>query len=141
MEVNWLLKIKRKLFKFFAMPTLLYLGLSNDLLAEEFAHSTECKQTEKSLQFECLFVLEQKNTRVSGAEIMMSASMPSMRMAHNFKSVPLLEVFESKGIYKFTFSLDMHGVWELAYDIYKPKRTRVFEKLRFEKSGAVSKLN
>ncbi len=135
-----MLKSEIGLLRFFAIPILLSLGLSKALSAEDFAHSTECKQTEKSLQFQCLFVLEQSNTRVSGAEIMMSASMPSMPMAHKFKSIPLTEVLENKGIYEFMFSLDMYGVWELAYDINKPKRTRVFEKLRFKKSGAVNKL-
>lgn len=125
---------------FFATYLLLSLGLSNDLSAEDFAHSTECKQTEKSLQFQCLFVLEQSNTLVSGAEIMMSASMPSMPMAHKFKAIPLAEVMENKGVYEFIFSLDMYGVWELAYDINKPKRARVFEELHFKKSGAVNKL-
>ena len=136
-----MLKNKKKISHFVAIPILLYLGFSNDLLAEDFTHSTECKKTQKSLKFECLFVLEQSNTPVSSAEIMMSASMPSMPMAHKFKPVLLSEVLESTGIYKVTFSLDMYGVWELAYDINKPKRIRIFEKLRLEKSGAVSKLN
>ena len=95
---------------------------------------TECTATSKKFQYNCNVLFFHKKEPISGYSGIVGAKMPSMAMAHNVKPVKFSEKEGMAGHYEFTIQLEMLGEWMFQYDISKPKRDRVMEKLIFNKA-------
>ena len=95
---------------------------------------TECTATSKKFQYNCKVLFFHKKEPMSGYSGIVGAKMPSMAMAHNVKPVKFFEKEGRAGHYEFTIQLEMLGEWMFQYDISKPKRDRIMEKLIFNKT-------
>ena len=75
---------------------------------------------------------------MSGYSGIVGATMPSMAMAHNVRPVKFTEKEGMAGHYEFIIQLEMLGEWMFQYDITKPKRDRVLEKVVFDKTKSIA---
>ncbi len=97
---------------------------------------TECRATNEKFQYNCRVVFLQKQEPITGYSGLVGANMPSMAMAHSVKPVEFIEKEKMPGHYEYTIQLEMLGEWMLQYDISRPKRNRVMEKLTFNKTAS-----
>ena len=97
---------------------------------------TECRATNEKFQYNCKVVFLQKEEPITGYSGLVGANMPSMAMAHSVKPVEFIEKEKMPGHYEYTIQLEMLGEWMLQYDISRPKRNRVMEKLTFNKTAS-----
>lgn len=73
----------------------------------------------------CSVLIKQKDgAAISNAQVMLSALMPSMPMAHTIKPVKA-QPGTSLGRYEATLTLEMLGVWSVDVDISGPVRDKV----------------
>ena len=93
---------------------------------------TECIPAKKSNQFSCRVMIADGTEPVVDQEIFVSAMMPSMPMAHNVKPAKLEMLHGMEGHYEFIIELEMLGEWMFSYDLQKPKKTRLIEKIIFD---------
>ena len=97
---------------------------------------TECRATNEKFQYNCRVVFLQKQEPITGYSGLVGTNMPSMAMAHSVKPVEFIEKEKMPGHYEYTIQLEMLGEWMLQYDISRPKRNRVMEKLTFNKTAS-----
>jgi hypothetical protein len=96
-----------------------------------------CQPTEVSLTFLCTVgVADSTGSPVDGAEVTMSADMPSMPMAHNVSSVKLLSVPGQSGRYQGRIKLGMLGEWAVKLRFKAPHPDVMVRKLNFQKDKA-----
>ena len=93
---------------------------------------TECIPTKKSNQFSCKVMISDGTEPVVDKEIVVSAMMPSMPMAHNVKPAKLKMLNGMEGHYEFIIELEMLGEWMFSYDLQKPEKIRSIEKIIFD---------
>ena len=111
-------------------PTVLYSMMTKS--------QTECTATSKKFQYNCNVLFIDKKEPMSGYSGIVGATMPSMAMAHNVKPVKFKEKEGMAGHYEFIIQLEMLGEWMFQYDITKPKRDRVLEKVVFDKTKSIA---
>jgi len=104
---------------------------------ERVTADIDCATTDKALVYDCMIMLRGKDSGqpVAGAEIAVSASMPSMPMAHNVRPVTAMPM-GGPGGYQAKIELQMYGEWVLTLDISGPTRDRIVETLHFSKTNA-----
>lgn len=100
-----------------------------------------CSATQVNLVYNCQFDLVQDSHPITNAEIAVSASMPSMPMAHNVKPVTSRASDETPGQYLFELELAMTGEWLVIFDISDPVRDRLQEKFMFNTDGSVEPID
>ena len=84
----------------------------------------QCQSFGKGPMLECLIDLANRDgTPLDGAQIMLSALMPSMPMAHTIKPVKAAATGKP-GQYKGTLELEMLGAWAVDVDISGPVRDK-----------------
>lgn len=115
------------------MLTVLGVALSSTTSAQTIAKiKLECLSFGSEPMLECTVHLRNKDgTPLSGGRVVLSASMPSMPMAHSVRPVVALPI-EKPGEYRGTLELEMPGVWAIQADISKPRRERLVQSLRVE---------
>jgi hypothetical protein len=119
---------------------------SVSLLAFAFAASAQsprlrvdlgCTPTEVALTYLCTVgVTDSADRPVDGAEITLSADMPSMPMAHNVSPVKAQPVPGRSGSYQARLTLEMLGEWAVRLRFETPHRDVVVRKLDFQKDKA-----
>ena len=90
---------------------------------------TECIPTQTHMQFSCKVMITDGTVPVIDREIVVSAMMPSMPMAHNVKPAKLDMTDNIEGQYEFIIELEMLGEWMFSYDLQTPKKLRLMEKI------------
>ena len=92
-----------------------------------------CLPTREKLVYDCLVRLTNAHSKavISGAEVAVSADMPSMPMAHNVRPVSANAVRGEPGVYGFRMKLEMQGEWALKIGVNKPFRDLVIRVLDF----------
>ena len=105
--------------------------MASPVHAQAVRSKTECKPTDTKLTFSCTVMLMRGGKPLTGADIMVKADMPSMPMAHNVRPVPASATRHSAGRYNFEIELEMFGEWKFVYDLAKPFRDRLGEKIMF----------
>jgi YtkA-like len=92
----------------------------------------ECLSFGSEPMLECTVHLRNKDdTPLRGGKVILSASMPSMPMAHSIRPVVAAPI-DKPGEYRGTLELEMPGVWAIQVDISKPRRERLMQSLRVE---------
>jgi hypothetical protein len=92
-----------------------------------------CTPTESTLVYRCLVqVADPAGKPVEGAEVTLSADMPSMPMAHNVKPVTARPITGKPGSYEATLELEMPGEWLVKLQFRAPHRDLVTRKLDFQ---------
>ncbi|HJQ57048.1 MAG TPA: FixH family protein [Vineibacter sp.] len=93
-----------------------------------------CQPTEASLVYLCtLAVADAAGKPVDGADVTLSADMPSMPMAHNVKPVKAQPVAGKPGTYQSRIELEMLGEWAVKLQFKAPRVDVVVRKLDFQK--------
>jgi hypothetical protein len=93
-----------------------------------------CQPTDKELVYLCTVRLAEGMSRlVDGADLVVSADMPSMPMAHNVKPVPARPVAGKPGTYEARLELEMLGEWAVKLQFRAPRPDVVVRKLDFQK--------
>ena len=93
-----------------------------------------CRPAEASLTFLCTVgVADPTGKPVDGAEIMLTADMPSMPMAHNVSPVRALPVPGQPGSYQGRIALEMLGEWVVKLRFEAPRSDVIARKLDFQK--------
>lgn len=105
--------------------------MSSPVLAQAVKSKTQCKPADARLTYNCMVMLTLDGKPVTGADIMVKADMPAMPMAHNVKPVPAKAMHHADGQYDFEIELEMFGEWRFTYDLAKPFRDRLGEKIMF----------
>jgi hypothetical protein len=83
-------------------------------------------------KLECLVTLRGADgALLQGAKVKMSASMPSMPMAHSVRPSEALPTGKP-GEYRGTLTLEMAGVWAVQIDIAGPKRDRLVRSMQVD---------
>ena len=92
-----------------------------------------CLPTRDKLVYDCLLRLTNARSKapVAGAEVAISADMPSMPMAHNVRPVGATAIRGEPGVYGFRLNLEMQGEWALKIGVNKPFRDLVIRVLEF----------
>ena len=96
---------------------------------------TECIPAHMEHQFKCSVMISDGTIPILDDSIIVNAMMPSMPMSHNVKPVKLNMVDVMNGRYEFVIQLEMLGEWVFSYDLQKPKRERLTEKIMFGKGS------
>ncbi len=109
--------------------------MASPVHAQAVKSKTECKPTDTRLTFSCTVMLMRDGKPLTGADIMIKADMPSMPLAHNVKPVPANAARHLAGRYDFEIELEMFGEWRFVYDLAKPFRDRLGEKIMFSPGG------
>ena len=128
--------------KFLVFLLSIYAYLSSSTTENFFAKTmsdVQCKATEEKLVYDCMIYLTDKKTKkkISRANFMVSADMPSMPGAHNLK--PVMAHAMGLGIYHVKLKLEMYGEWVLKMDFTKPRRDRIVKKMIF--GGKVNEMS
>lgn len=93
-----------------------------------------CKPTEKALVYLCtVSIIDAAGKPVDGADMLLSADMPSMPMAHNVKPVNLRPAAGKPGIYESSLELEMLGEWAVKLQLKAPHPDVVVRKLDFQR--------
>ena len=94
-----------------------------------------CAPTETALVYRCLVqVADPAGKPVEGADVTLSADMPSMPMAHNVRPVTARPVAGKPGSYEAMLELEMSGEWLVKLQFRAPHRDLVTRKLDFQKN-------
>jgi hypothetical protein len=100
-------------------------------LAQGTRADISCKRTKTDLVYDCHITLAHKNAPLDGAQVSVSADMPSMPMAHNLKPVKAVPG-TNPGEYRARLELEMHGEWAVKLRISGPVREQLVKKMRFD---------
>ncbi len=93
-----------------------------------------CTPAKTALVYQCLVhVADPAGKPVEGADVTLSADMPSMPMAHNVKPVTARPVADKPGSYEAMLELEMPGEWLVKLQFRAPQRDLVTRKLDFQK--------
>jgi hypothetical protein len=99
-------------------------------LAQGTRADISCKRTKTDLVYDCRITLAHKEAPLDGAQVSVSADMPSMPMAHNVKPVKAVPGTNA-GEYRARLALDMHGEWVVKLRISGPVRDQIVKKMQF----------
>lgn len=116
------------------LPALLLILVAGTSRAADRAEAeVTCLPTRDKLVYDCLVRLTgaQSKAAVTGAEVMVSADMPSMPMAHNVRPVSANPVRGEPGVYGFRLHLEKQGEWALKIGVNKPFRDLLIRVLEF----------
>ena len=128
------------------IPT--FIAISTMLVLSPVANAGErakagvaCKAADEKLVYDCMIVLTNKSSGepIPDAKILVTASMPSMPMAHNVAPVTATAMGEP-GNYHARLTLEMHGEWALTIDVSGPLRDRLVEKLQLGEMGEMGEM-
>jgi hypothetical protein len=98
-----------------------------------------CRPTEQALTFLCtISAADPAGAPVDGAQITLTADMPSMPMAHNVSPVKAQPVSGQPGKYEGRLRLGMLGEWAVKIRFEAPQQDVVVRKLMFEKDKVSS---
>jgi hypothetical protein len=93
-----------------------------------------CQPTEVSLTYLCtMTITDPAGSPVDGAEVTLSADMPSMPMAHNVTPVKAQPVSGQPGSYQGRLVLEMTGEWVVRLRFEAPRPDVMVRKLDFQK--------
>jgi hypothetical protein len=93
-----------------------------------------CQPTEISLTYLCTVTITDPTGKpVDGADVTLSADMPSMPMAHNVTPVKAQPVPGQTGSYQGRLVLEMTGEWAVRLRFDAPRPEIVVRKLDFQK--------
>ena len=107
--------------------------LSSGLFAQTNSKiDLECQSFGSGPMLECTVYLRNKDgPPLRDGRVVLSASMPSMPMAHSIRPV-VASPMGKPGEYRGTLELEMPGVWAIQVDVSKPRRERLVQSLRIE---------
>ena len=91
----------------------------------------QCEAFGSGPQLECTVRLRLSGAPLTGAQVTLGASMPSMPMAHTVKPVAAVPTGQP-GEYRGRLELQMNGVWAVQVDVAGPLRDRVVRPLRID---------
>jgi hypothetical protein len=99
--------------------------------------TTACTPTPVAFAYACTWSIANARTGapIEGANVVLSADMPSMPMAHNVPPVAA-KAAGAPGRYEATLPLEMHGEWAVRVTVTGPVRDLVVQVLRFDAAGA-----
>jgi hypothetical protein len=107
--------------------------------AEAFAQRPEakldCKFTGKEFVYDCAIQIKRDAQPVSGLNVLVSADMPSMPMAHNVKPVKA-KPGKAPGEYQARLDLEMTGEWAVKLRLAGPLRDQLVLHYEFDERGA-----
>jgi len=108
---------------------LLLAALALPAAAQRLDAEVDCAPTSHDLVYDCRFVLREAKSGkpVGGADVSVSADMPSMPMAHNVKPVKATPG-KAPGEYRARIELEMFGEWALKLNVRGPARDVVVKK-------------
>ena len=108
----------------------LLLALGSPALAQRLAADVECRHSKQRLTYDCHVFLKDAHSGkpLDGAEIVVTAAMPSMPMAHQIKPAKATPG-GSPGEYLAQIELEMYGEWMLKLDVQRPVRDVIVKKL------------
>ena len=112
-----------------------FMSMSVAAFSQNINTVTECIPAHMEHQFKCSVMISDGTIPILDDSIIVNAMMPSMPMSHNVKPVKLNMVHGMNGRYEFVIQLDMLGEWVFSYDLQKPKRERLTEKIMFGKGS------
>ena len=114
----------------------LILGLSPALaLAQAPKGDLACKATGTDFVYDCTIRLTRGGKPLEGAQVAVSADMPSMPMAHNVKPVKA-QPAAAPGEYRAKLDLEMLGVWAVKLRLSGPVRDQLVLHYEFDSKGA-----
>jgi hypothetical protein len=94
-----------------------------------------CKPTGTDFVYDCTIRLSRGGKPLQGAQVTMSADMPSMPMAHIVKPVKA-QAGKTPGDYRTKLDLEMLGVWAVTLRLAGPVRDQLILHYEFDSSGA-----
>lgn len=93
-----------------------------------------CRPTDSALVYLCtVTVADAAGKPVAGADLALSADMPSMPMAHNVKPVTAQPAAGMPGAYEARIELEMVGEWAVKMQFKAPRPDVVVRKLNFQR--------
>jgi hypothetical protein len=95
----------------------------------------DCKGTGRDFVYACTARLTRGGTPLAGADVSVSADMPSMPMAHNVKPVKAVPT-ATPGDYTFALDLEMLGEWSVRLRLSGPVRDLLVVNLQFTENGS-----
>ena len=117
-----------------AGATLLALASVASAQAPRLRVDLGCTPTELALTYLCtVSVVDPAGSPVDGAQVTLSADMPSMPMAHNVIPARAQPVPGRPGIYQGRLTLEMPGEWVVRLRFEAPHRDVVVRKFDFQK--------
>jgi YtkA-like len=94
----------------------------------------QCKAVGKDLIYDCVVRLARAGEPVNGAQLTVSADMPSMPMAHNIKPVKA-RPGKGPGEYLVRLDLEMQGEWAIKLRLAGPVRDQLVLHYEFDERG------
>jgi len=104
-------------------------------LAQTPKADLHCKATGKDFTYDCTVVLMRGSEPLQGAEVTVSADMPSMPMAHNVRPAKATPGARP-GEYKARLELEMLGEWTVKLRLAGPVRDQIVVNYDFDSRGA-----
>jgi YtkA-like len=96
-----------------------------------------CKSTETDFVYDCTIRLSRAGKPLEGAQVTISADMPSMPMAHSVKPVKA-QAGQTPGEYRAKLDLEMLGVWAVELRLAGPVRDQLVLHYEFDSRGATA---
>lgn len=94
-----------------------------------------CKSTGTDFVYDCTIRLSRGGKPLEGAQVTISADMPSMPMAHNVMPVKA-QAGRAPGEYLAKLDLEMLGVWAVKLRLAGPVRDQLILHYEFDSKGA-----
>jgi len=114
---------------------LLFLFLVTPLAAAaQTRGDLQCKPAGKDLIYDCVVRLARADQPVTGAQLTVSADMPSMPGEHSLKAVKA-RPGNGPGEYLVRLDLDMPGEWDLKLRLTGPVRDQLLMHCEFDQRG------
>lgn len=114
---------------------LILISAAFPVFAQRAQGELSCKPTKTDFIYECTIKLARGGQPLPGAQITVSADMPSMPMAHNVKPVRATPG-KSPGEYEAKLDLEMLGEWAVKLRIGGPVRDQLVLRYDFDETGA-----
>jgi hypothetical protein len=95
----------------------------------------QCKAAGKELIYNCTLRLARSGEPVNGAQLTVTADMPSMPEAHSMKPVKA-RPGKGPGEYLVQLDLDMQGEWNVKLRLSGPVRDQLVLRYEFDERGA-----
>ncbi|MGH8721318.1 MAG: FixH family protein [Burkholderiales bacterium] len=123
-----------------AKTTLLLIFLALPVLAHAQMPEADlrCKATGEDFVYDCTIMLRRGGQPLAGAEVTMSADMPSMPMAHSVRPAKA-RPGTKPGEYKARLDLEMPGEWAIKLRLDGPVRDLLVLHYEFDSRGAKPK--
>ena len=109
--------------------------LSSPAAAQRAQADMTCKFAGTDFVYDCVIRLSRGNEPLNGAQVSVSADMPSMPMAHNIKPVKA-RPGKDPGEYFARLDLEMAGEWAVKLRIAAPVRDQLVLHYEFDERGA-----